>query len=56
MGRPRKTKEQYMREYWMVLDALRSRMPYRKIAERFGVGISTVQRLAKMDLHTGFWA
>lgn len=56
MARPKKTKEQYLREYWRVLDALRSRMPYRKIAERFGVGISTVQRLAKMDLHTGFWA
>ena len=48
MGRPRKTRTQYLIEYWRIIDAIKSGMSYRKISKRYGVGVSTVMRLRKM--------
>ena len=48
MGRPRKTRADYLMEYWKELEAIRFGMSYRKIAKRYRISLSTVQRLAKM--------
>ena len=45
-GRPKKSRIQYMREYWRVIDDIRDGVSYRKIAKDRKVGLSTVQRLA----------
>lgn len=45
MARPKKTTEQYLKEYWKVIDAIKSEVPYRSISKHFGIGLSTVQRL-----------
>lgn len=55
MGRPRKTKWEYLDEYGCVILAIRWGIPYRKIAAEYGVGVSTVQRLANMGLHLSLW-
>lgn len=51
MARPRKTREQYLKEYASVIAEIHSGTPYRRIAEEYGVGVSTVQRLANMNLY-----
>jgi len=50
MARPKKTNVQYVKEYWDVLNELYSGTPYRTIAKMYGVGVSTVQRLANKGL------
>lgn len=47
MARPKKTIGQYLREYGTVLEEMKRGTSYRKIARRYRVGISTVQRLHK---------
>ena len=47
MARPRKTKAQYLLEYGTVIEEMKRGTSYRKIARRYRVGISTVQRLHK---------
>lgn len=51
MGRPKKTESQYLAEYSGVILGIVSGIPYRKIAEEYGCGVSTVQRLHNMGLH-----
>lgn len=51
MGRPRKTEAQYLSEYGCVIFEILCGTPYRKIAEQYGVGVCTVQRLHNMGLH-----
>lgn len=51
MARPKKTREQYLKEYARVIAEIHSGTPYRRIAEEYGVGVSTVQRLANMHLY-----
>lgn len=51
MARPHKTREQYQKEYAGVIVEIHSGTPYRKIAEEYGVGVSTVQRLHNMHLY-----
>jgi len=50
MGRPRKTRRQYIQEYGDVIKEIYSGTPYRTISSLYGVGLSTVQRLAKKHL------
>lgn len=50
MGRPRKTREQYVKEYLGVIEAINLGIPYRKVAEIYGIGLSTVQRLVNKGL------
>lgn len=51
MGRPRKTRRQYIKEYWDVIAEIKAGTPYRTIAKTYGVGLSTIQRLANKH----FW-
>lgn len=51
MARPKKTREQYLKEYAVIIAEIYSGTPYRKIAEEYGVGVSTVQRLHNMHLY-----
>ena len=51
MARPKKTEGQYLSEYGGPILALRFGIPYRTIAAEYGIGVSTVQRLANMGLH-----
>lgn len=51
MARPKKTREQYLKEYAAIIVEIHSGTPYRKIAEEYGVGVSTVQRLHNMHLY-----
>ena len=51
MARPHKTREQYLKEYASVIAEIYSGAPYRRIAEEYGVGVSTVQRLHNMHLY-----
>lgn len=53
MARPRKTRAQYLKEYGEVINEIHYGTPYRTIARIYRVGLSTVQRLARMDLKTG---
>ena len=50
MARPKKTEGQYLSEYGGPILALRFGVPYRTIAKMYGVGVSTVQRLANKGL------
>ena len=50
MARPKKTRDQYIQEYRGVIEAINYGIPYRKIAEFYGLGLSTIQRLANMKL------
>ena len=45
MGRPRKTYDQYLKEYGEVIAELKKGTPYRTISRIYGVGISTIQRI-----------
>lgn len=47
MGRPRKTKAQYLKEYKWVLEELSLGIPMRTISKKHKVGLSTVMRLKK---------
>lgn len=51
MARPHKTREQYQKEYAGVIVEIHSGTTYKKIAEEYGVGVSTVQRLHNMHLY-----
>lgn len=51
MARPRKTDADLIKEYGEVITEIHSGTPYRKIAELYGVGLSTVLRLAKRGLY-----
>ena len=51
MARPKKTEGQYLSEYAGVILEIGYGTPYRTIAKEYGVGVCTVQRLAKMGLH-----
>ena len=48
MARPRKTRSQYLRDYFDVLRDIHLGVPYRTISKRHHVGLSTVQRLHRM--------
>ncbi len=50
MARPKMTKYDYLEKYGAVLAELKVGKSYRKIAHLYGIGVSTVQRLAKMGL------
>lgn len=50
MARPKKTEKQYLAQYGGVILEINAGTPYRKIAEMYGVGLSTVQRLANKGL------
>ena len=50
MARPKMTKYDYLNKYGAVLAELKVGKSYRKIAHLYGIGVSTVQRLAKMGL------
>lgn len=54
MARPKMTKYDYLEKYGAVLAELKVGIPYRKIASLYGIGVSTVQRLAKMGLTYGY--
>lgn len=47
MARSKKT----MKEYVAIIAEIHSGTPYGKIAEEYGVGVSTVQRLHNMHLY-----
>lgn len=47
MGRPRKTKTQYYKQYGEIIEELKKGTPYRTIARIYRVGVSTVQRIYK---------
>jgi len=47
MGRHKKTRQQYITEYWMVLSEIAANTPLRKISKKYGVGLSTCMRLKK---------
>ena len=51
MARPKKTEGQYLSEYGGVILEIGYGTPYRTIAAEYGIGVSTVQRLANMGLH-----
>ncbi len=51
MARSKKTMEQYLKEYVAIIAEIHSGTPYGKIAEEYGVGVSTVQRLHNMHLY-----
>ena len=51
MARTKKTEGQFLSEYGGPILALRLGIPYRTIAAEYGIGVSTVQRLANMGLH-----
>lgn len=50
-GRPRKTDEQIIQEYGDVILEISAGTPYRTIAKLYGIGLSTVQRLANRGLY-----
>ena len=47
MGRPRKTKDQLLKEYATVIEEILKATPYRTIARTYGIGLSTLVRLKK---------
>lgn len=47
MGRPRKTKDQLLKEYATVIEEIFKGTPYRTIARTYGIGLSTLVRLNK---------
>ena len=47
MARPRKTKDQLLKEYATVIEEIFKGTPYRTIARTYGIGLSTVVRLNK---------
>ena len=51
MARPKKTNAQLIKEYGTVIAEINSGTPYRKIARTYGIGLSTVQRLANRGLY-----
>ena len=51
MARPKKTDGQYLSEYGGVILEIAYGTPYRTIAAEYGIGVSTVQRLANKGLH-----
>lgn len=50
MARPKKTKEQYLTEYEMILNELRNGTSLRTVSKVYGVGLSTCMRLKKRFL------
>ena len=50
MGRPRKTKDQLLKEYATVIEEIFKGTPYRTIARIYGIGLSAVVRLNKKML------
>ena len=52
MARPKKTASQYINQYWGAIREIQAGTPYRTIAKYYGIGVSTVQRLANMGLYT----
>lgn len=51
VGRPKKTNIQLIKEYGAVIAEINAGTPYRKIASMYGIGLSTVQRLANRSLY-----
>lgn len=47
MGRPRKTRAQYYKQYGEIIEELKKGTPYRTIARIYGRGVSTVTRIKK---------
>ena len=50
MGRPKKTKHQYYREYFRVIYAISKGIPLRTVSKNYAVGLSTCMRLKKLFL------
>lgn len=48
MGRPRKSRYQYYREYDRVVMAISKGKSLRKVSKEFGVSLSTCMRLKKL--------
>ena len=47
MARPRKTKDQLLKEYATVIEEIFKGTPYRTIGRTYGIGLSTLVRLNK---------
>lgn len=48
MGRPKKTRSQYYREYFRVILAISRGIPLRTVSKDYAVGLSTCMRLKKL--------
>lgn len=46
MARPKMSNRQYLSKYGVVISAIKKGTPYRTISRIFGIGLSTVQRIA----------